>query len=160
MPNIDLEQVEASLKASKRRAKRRFFLFLAAVVVIWGATYFYTKGEFTIFTKKIKVVDTLVVVQTAELDSLQLLNRGKDTLISILTDSVHKLNTKLERYTGKPTVAQVDSRASRLLTELRLREEERKRREKILLEKQKEYENLKNADFQQGPPKEAKPAVQ
>lgn len=153
MPNIDLEQVEASLKAAKRKSQRRGLLFILAIVLVWGATYWYTKGEFRFFSKKIEVVDTLVIVQTAELDSLRQINRGKDTLISLLGDSLQKLNAALTKYTGKQTAAQVDNRASRLLAELRRQELERKRREQILLDRQREYENLKNAEFQQGPPK-------
>ncbi len=69
MSNLNLEQVEAQLKASRKRSKRRFLIFITLILAIWGGTYLYTKGEFTFFTKKIAVRDTIVVDQTAAINT-------------------------------------------------------------------------------------------
>jgi len=145
MPNLNFEQVEASLKAARRRSQRRFFIFIALILGIWGATYVYTKGEFYFFTKKITDIDTIVVVQTAAIGKLDSIIDAQDKLIVLLQDSLHTVRPR-------PTARPVETKdpAIRLAEQYQLRERERKRRDSILLRKKLEiYKDLPPLDYEQ-----------
>lgn len=136
MSNLNLEQVEASLKAAKRRSQRRFLIFIVLILAIWGGTYLYTKGEFTFFTKKIAVRDTIVVDQTEAIYARDQIIEDQATLITLLEDSIVKVSSKIVRPTAKPVR---NYEAERLAEQIRLREIERKKRDSILLSRREQY---------------------
>lgn len=139
MSNLNLEQVEASLKAAKRRSQRRFLVFIALILAIWGGTYLYTKGEFTFFTKKIAVLrDTIVVEQTAAIDARDQIIADQASLITLLEDSIVKVSARIIRPTARPVR---NYEAERLAEQIRLREVERKRRDSILLSRKEQFNN-------------------
>jgi hypothetical protein len=152
MPNLNFEQVEASLKAAKRRSRRRLFLFIGLILLLWGSTYLYTKGEFHFFTKKIAVTDTIVIDQSAAITARDQIINDQSRLIGFLQDSLERTIALLPRYTtARPATVKNDS-VARLLAQIRLREIERRRRDSILLSrKQRLYEY--NNEIQQAPPK-------
>ena len=136
MPNLNLEQVEAQLKASRKRSKRRFLIFITLILAIWGATYFYTKGELTFFTKKIAVRDTIVVDQTAAINTRDQIIAEQAKLITLLEDSIVKVSSKIARPTATPVK---NYEAERLAAQIRLREIERRKRDSILLSRREQY---------------------
>ena len=148
MSKLNLEQVEASLKAAKRRSQRRFLIFIALILVIWGGTYLYTKGEFTFFTKKIAVLrDTIVVEQTAAIDARDQIIADQAKLITLLEDSLVNVFSKIGRPKTVKTVKNIE--AQRLAEQIRLREIERKRRDSILLSRRDEYQKQYPLDIEQ-----------
>lgn len=83
-------ELEAQLRKAHRRSWLRFFIFLGFVLALWIATYVVTKGQFTFFTKKIAVIDTLVINQDSALAARDSIIRDQARLIKlILKDTIH-----------------------------------------------------------------------
>src|SRR5437667_10839542 len=94
MPDLNYEQLEQSLRRAHRRSLGRFLIFLGFVLVLWIATYIVTKGQFSFFTKKIAVTDTLVIDQSEALRSKDSTIDDQQKLIAVLKDSLHKFLPK------------------------------------------------------------------
>jgi hypothetical protein len=138
MPNLNFEQVEASLKAARRKSKRRFFIFITAILAIWGATYLYTKGEFYFFTKKIAIRDTIVIDQTAAMNARDQIIADQSKLIILLQDSLQKTAALIPRTAVRSDPAKRNE-VLLLSEQIRVRELERKRRDSILISRRQEY---------------------
>jgi len=92
--------LEAQLSRAHRKSWLRFFIFLAFVLALWITTYVVTQGKFSIFTKKIAVIDTLVINQDSALASRDSIIADQARLIKLLQSNIN--STAGTPETGKP----------------------------------------------------------
>jgi hypothetical protein len=155
-PNI--QHIEDSLRKANKRSWMRFYIFLALILVLWVSTYIITKGEFNFITKKVNVIDTLVIDQSALIKSKDSTINDLVGLNKILQERVSKDSAKLAsmgavRPTPNPTqVADV----VRIKEKLRLRELEQRRQDSLIKLRKEQYQinisnsnNLNNIDIRQ-----------
>jgi ABC-type anion transport system duplicated permease subunit len=91
MANINYDEIERTLAKARKRSWLRFLLFLGFILALWIATYVITKGQFTLFTKKIAVTDTLVIDQSAALAGRDSTITDLKKLAKVLKDSLSKM---------------------------------------------------------------------
>lgn len=155
-PNIQL--IEESLRKANKRSWMRFYIFLAFILALWVTTYIVTKGEFNFITKKVNVIDTLVIDQSALIKSKDSTINDLVGLTKILQERVSKDSAKLAamgaaRPSPNPTqVADV----VRIKEKLRLRELEQRRQDSLIRLRKEQYQinvplgnNIKNIDVRQ-----------
>lgn len=155
-PNI--QHIEESLKNANKRSWMRFYIFLGLILVLWVTTYIITKGEFNFITKKVNVIDTLVIDQSALIKSKDSTINDLVGLNKILQERVSKDSAKLAslgavRPAPNPTQA---ADVVRIKEKLRLRELEQRRQDSLIKLRKQQYEinisnsnNLNNIDIRQ-----------
>jgi len=155
-PNV--QHIEESLRKANKRSWMRFYIFLGFILALWATTYIVTKGEFNFITKKINVIDTLVIDQSA-------LIKSKDSTIDDLTGLNKMLLERVSKDSAKlaslgavrptPSPAQVED-VARIKEKLRLRKLEQIRQDSLIKLRKEQYQisiplsnNPKNIDMRQ-----------
>lgn len=155
-PNV--QHIEESLRKANKRSWMRFYIFLGFILALWVTTYIVTKGEFNFITKRVNVIDTLVIDQSALIKSKDSTITDLVGLNKLLQERVSKDSAKLAsmgaaRPAPNPTqVADV----VRIKEKLRLRELEQRRQDSLIKLRKEQYEiniplsnNPKNIDMRQ-----------
>ncbi|MEP7235226.1 MAG: hypothetical protein ABI778_08020 [Ignavibacteriota bacterium] len=132
MPEINYDQLEESLRRAHKKSLGRFIMFLAFVLILWIGTYFATKGQFSFFTKKIAVTDTLVVDQSAALQSKDSTIAQLLFLDSVLTDSIRRISAKISRPLIAPPPDKTVDQTSILQKQIANRRVEQRKRDSLL----------------------------
>lgn len=110
IPDQKYADVEAELRKAHRRSWLRFFLFLGFVLVLWISTYVITKGQFSIFTRKIAVVDTLVINQDSAIAARDSVIADQRRLINVLQKSINHTDKNIPPPEASPaTVLRADT---------------------------------------------------
>ncbi|MDP4218847.1 MAG: hypothetical protein Q8916_05525 [Bacteroidota bacterium] len=139
VPDQKYEEIIASLKRSHRRSWLRFFIFLGFVLVLWISTYVITKGQFSIFSRKIAVVDTLVINQDSAMAARDSIIADQRRLINVLQKSQAHPDNGVPPVAAGPSAA-LRSDTIRMLNQRILhRNLELKVRDSVTNVKRKEY---------------------
>ena len=146
MSELNYEQLEQSLRRAHKRSLGRFLIFLGFVLVLWIATYVVTKGQFSFFTKKIAVTDTLVIDQSSALKSKDSTIDDQQKLIVVLKDSLQRITRKISAPQIPATTPKRIDETIILQNQIANRRREQRMRDSLLEIKlryyNKEYPNM------------------